>query len=70
MGAFFKPIPKKGLGEDYSDIEELRALREEWKHLTNQLRIQILEEFELLEKGIKQEDMLHDACIAIDAMGD
>jgi hypothetical protein len=31
MGAFFKP--KKG--EDYSDIEELRALREEWKHLTN-----------------------------------
>jgi hypothetical protein len=33
MGAFFKP--KKGIGEDYSDIDELRALREEWKHLTN-----------------------------------
>lgn len=37
---------------DYSDIEELRSLKEEWDHLCNQLRIQILEEFENLEKGI------------------
>jgi hypothetical protein len=56
--------------EDFSDIEELRGLKQEWDHLCNQLRIQILEEFENIEKGIKHEDMLHDACFAIDAMGE
>lgn len=55
---------------DYSDIEELRSLKEEWDHLCNQLRIQILEEFENIEKGMMNVDLLHDACYAIDAMGD
>jgi len=56
--------------QDFSDIEELRSLKEEWDHLCNQLRIQILEDFGNLEKGIKVDEMLHDACIAIDAMGE
>lgn len=55
--------------EDYSDIEELKSLKEEWDHLCNQLRIQILEEFTLLEKGIAQEDLLREATFALDAMG-
>ena len=37
--------------------------------MCNQLRMQILEEFENLERGIKHEELLFDACFAIDAMG-
>lgn len=56
--------------QDFSDVEELKSLKEEWDHLCNQLRITILEEFENLEQGIKYEELLHDACFAIDAMGE
>lgn len=32
--------------------------------------MQILEEFDNFEKGIKHAELLHDACFAIDAMGE
>lgn len=44
-------------------------LKEEWDHLCNQLRIQILEEFGLLEKGLVQIELLREATHAVDAMG-
>lgn len=55
--------------EDFSDVEELKSLKEEWDHLCNQLRMQILEEFENIERGIKHEEELNSACYAIDALG-
>jgi hypothetical protein len=66
LGFFF---PKDKSQDDYSDIEELRMLKDEWDHLCNQLRIQILEEFELVERGIVQVDLLREATHAVDAMG-
>ena len=36
LGFFF---PKDKSQDDYSDIEELRMLKDEWDHLCNQLRI-------------------------------
>mmetsp|Transcript_1002 Transcript_1002/g.1801 ORF Transcript_1002/g.1801 Transcript_1002/m.1801 type:complete len:268 (-) Transcript_1002:1305-2108(-) len=56
--------------EDYSEIEELRNLKEEWDYLCNELRIQIIEEFDKLTKGTKNEELLHEACFAIEAMGE
>jgi len=68
LGFFFK-ANRELKEEDFSDVEELRSLKEEWDHLCNQLRMQILEEFENIEKGIKHKDLLREACYAIDAMG-
>lgn len=72
LGFFFKsknhPYHQTHL-EDFSGVEELQSLKEEWDHLCNQLRIQILEEFENVQKGIKNDSELYDACFAIDALG-
>lgn len=71
LGFFFKSRGGQlnDHNEDFSDVEELKSLKEEWDNLCNQLRMQILEEFENIEKGIKHKELLHDACFAIDAMG-
>ena len=58
LGYFFKSVKDARAAdqEDFSDVEELRSLKDEWDHLCNQLRMQILEEFENIEKGIKHKD--------------
>ena len=65
LGFFFKQDGQL----DFSDVDEVRSLKDEWDHLCNQLRMQILEEFENISKGVKQPELLNDACFAVDAMG-
>lgn len=38
LGFFFKGSKRDGT-EDFSDVEELKSLKEEWDHLCNQLRM-------------------------------
>lgn len=44
-------------------------IRKEREHLCNELRMQILEEFNMIEKG-SLPTLLYEACFAVDSMGE
>ena len=48
---------------------EIAAIKEDRDHLCNELRQQILEDFNMLDKGSLHEK-LYEACFALDAIGE
>lgn len=55
--------------KEYENIKEIIDLRHERDHLCNQLRIQLMEEFKMFDKG-SAPDQLYEGCFAIDALGE
>ena len=54
--------------KEYENIKEIIDLTQEREHLCNQLRIQLMEEFKMFDKG-SAPDQLYEGCFAIDALG-